>query len=108
MTLWNLISGAVFLLSGSLIIYVLAGYPLLLARIARRQTRTIQKDAVLRRVSVVVAVRNGEKFLAAKLRSILACNYPRELMEITVVSDGSDDATDGIAFEQIFQSKEIL
>jgi len=49
MTLWNLISGAVFLLSGSLIIYVLAGYPLLLARIARRQTRTIQKDAVLRR-----------------------------------------------------------
>lgn len=97
MTLWNLISGAVFLLSGSLIIYVLAGYPLLLARIARRQTRTIQKDAVLRRVSVVVAVRNGEKFLAAKLRSILACNYPRELMEITVVSDGSDDATDGIA-----------
>ena len=97
MTLWNLISGAVFLLSGSLIIYVLAGYPLLLARIARRQTRTIQKDAVLRRVSVVVAVRNGEKFLAAKLRSILACNYPRELTEITVVSDGSDDATDGIA-----------
>ena len=97
MTLWNLISGAVLLLSGSLIIYVLAGYPLLLARIARRQTRTIQKDAALRRVSVVVAVRNGEKFLAAKLRSILACNYPRELMEITVVSDGSDDATDGIA-----------
>lgn len=97
MTFWNLVSGTVFLFSGGLILYVLAGYPLLLARIARRQTRTIQKDAVLRQVSVVIAVRNGEKFLAAKLRSILASNYPRELMEITVVSDGSDDATDSIA-----------
>jgi biofilm PGA synthesis N-glycosyltransferase PgaC len=97
MTNWNLVSGAVFLFSGSVVLYVLAGYPLLLAQIARRQTRRIQKDAVQRQVSVVIAVRNGEKFLEAKLRSILASRYPRELMEITVVSDGSSDATDLIA-----------
>jgi cellulose synthase/poly-beta-1,6-N-acetylglucosamine synthase-like glycosyltransferase len=42
-------------------------------------------------------VRNGERFLEQKLNSILALNYPRELMQIIVVSDGSDDRTDSIA-----------
>lgn len=97
MNTWNQISLGVFLLCGGAILYVLAGYPLLLAQLARRKTGAIQKDQVLRRVSVVIAVRNGEKFLAAKLRSILASRYPRELMEIAVVSDGSDDTTDRIA-----------
>ena len=93
----SLISGLVFLSSTGGIFYVLAGYPLLLSRIARRQVRVIQKDSEERTVSVVLAVRNGEKFLAAKLRSILDSDYPRERMQITVISDGSDDATDEIA-----------
>ncbi len=88
---------AIFLGSTAGILYVLAGYPLLLPRIASRHMRVIRKDDVPRTVSVVLAVRNGEKFLASKLQSILSANYPRELMQITVVSDGSDDATDRIA-----------
>ena len=93
----RLIASAVFLMSTGAILYVLAGYPLLLARIARRQVRTIQKDSAQRTVSVVIAVRNGEKFLQAKLNSVLAADYPRHLMQIMVISDGSDDRTDEIA-----------
>ena len=44
-----------------------------------------------------MAVHNGANFLADKLRSILALDYPCELMEIMVVSDESTDATDEIA-----------
>lgn len=92
-------SSVVFCGSTGAILYVLAGYPLLLARVAKRQIRTIRKDAAERTVSIVIAVRNGEKFLESKLQSILTSDYPRELMQITVVSDGSDDRTDDIARE---------
>jgi cellulose synthase/poly-beta-1,6-N-acetylglucosamine synthase-like glycosyltransferase len=37
----------------------------------------------------VIAVHDGERFIGAKLDSVLALDYPRELMEILVVSDGS-------------------
>jgi poly-beta-1,6-N-acetyl-D-glucosamine synthase len=87
------ISLAVFIISLTAIVYVLVGYPLLLALIARGNSNPVRKDAVLRTVSVVIAARNGEKFLATKLRSILDLNYPRELMQVIVVSDGSTDNT---------------
>ena len=97
MTALATFSTAVFAASTAAILYVLAGYPILLARLARRKVCDVKKDKILRTVSVVIAVRNGEKFLAAKLQSLLASNYPSELMEISVVSDGSDDQTDRIA-----------
>jgi cellulose synthase/poly-beta-1,6-N-acetylglucosamine synthase-like glycosyltransferase len=45
---------------------------------------------------VILPVHNGEPWVAAKLESILALNYPAELLEILVVSDGSTDATASI------------
>jgi len=97
MNVLGMFATAVFSVSIGAICYVLAGYPLLLARIARRQTLEIQKDSVARTISVIIAVRNGEKFLAAKLRSVLASNYDPQRIDITVISDGSDDSTDEIA-----------
>lgn len=81
----------------ALVVYALAGYPLLLRLAARRHRHPIRKDGQLRTVSFLIPVYNGEKFLDSKLRSILALNYPRELMEIVVISDGSTDSTDDIA-----------
>ncbi len=95
----KIISSVVFACSSGAILYVLAGYPLLLSCLAKRQSRTIRKDSAERTVSIVIAARNGEKFLRSKLESILASDYPHDLMQITVVSDGSDDHTDDIARE---------
>jgi cellulose synthase/poly-beta-1,6-N-acetylglucosamine synthase-like glycosyltransferase len=81
----------------ALVVYALAGYPLLLGLAARRHHHPVRKDAQLRSVSFIIPVHNGAKFLEAKLRSILALDYPRGLMEILVVSDGSTDGTDEIA-----------
>ncbi|MGH9696334.1 MAG: glycosyltransferase, partial [Bryobacteraceae bacterium] len=81
------------------ILYVLAGYPLLLALLARYRARPVLKRFEPGSISVIIAVHNGEIFLRNKLRSVLALRYPRELMQILVVSDGSTDATDTVAAE---------
>ena len=88
---------AVFTLACVVMFYALFGYPLLLNWMADRSHNPVQKDDRLRAVSFVIAVYNGEKFLERKLKAIFAQNYPRELMDVLVISDGSTDRTDDIA-----------
>ncbi len=78
--------------------YVIAGYPLLLGLLARG-VKPVTRVFEPRTVTVIVPVRNGGHYLRAKLESILALDYPSELLEILVVSDGSTDGTDSIAGE---------
>jgi cellulose synthase/poly-beta-1,6-N-acetylglucosamine synthase-like glycosyltransferase len=87
---------ALFLCSVGFCAYTLFGYPLLLGLLARWRTRPVRKAAWSATVSVILPVYNGERWMAAKLESILALNYPAELVEILVVSDGSTDATASI------------
>lgn len=48
---------------------------------------------ILLMVSVIVPVYNGEHTIGRILRALLEQDYPRELMEIIVVDDGSTDNT---------------
>ena len=77
------------------IIYVLFAYPLILARLARRP-RGVHKEWIPRTVSIVIAVRNGQSYIRKKLDSVLALDYPKELLDIWVASDGSCDGTDDL------------
>lgn len=77
----------------SFVLYVLAGYPVALALWARLFPKPIQKVFAPRRVSVVVPVRNGAAWVVRKLDSLLASNYPAELLDVLIVSDGSSDQT---------------
>ena len=52
-----------------------------------------------KRVTVLLPVYNGEQWLRAKIQTILQLNYPRDLVEVLVISDGSTDRTDCIAAE---------
>jgi cellulose synthase/poly-beta-1,6-N-acetylglucosamine synthase-like glycosyltransferase len=45
---------------------------------------------------VILAVHNGERFIRQKIESLLALEYPPELLEILIVSDGSTDDTEAI------------
>ena len=77
-------------------LYILVGYPLLLAS-WRRFGPPIRKDLDFRTtVSVVLAVYNGQDFVAKKLDNLLSLDYPSQLLDIVVVSDGSTDSTDSI------------
>ncbi len=88
-------SGAavVFTASVDFLLYVLMGYPLLLAIYARLFPKPIQKAFVPRSLSVIIPVRNGARWVEAKIRSLLGSNYPADLLDVLIVSDGSTDGT---------------
>ncbi len=77
-------------------LYTLAGYPLLLALAARFRAREVRRALIRPTVSVILPVYNGQRWIAAKLESILRLDYPALLVEILVVSDGSTDSTEAI------------
>jgi len=91
-----MVAALVLVIAATISLYILAGYPLLLAA-WKRFGPPIHKDMDFRTtVSVVLAVYNGQEFIAQKLDNLLALDYPSELLDVVVVSDGSTDATDSI------------
>lgn len=74
--------------------YIAIGYPIILSVLARRSNAPVCKEFFPQRVSVLLPVLNGERWICDKLASILALDYPPELIEVIVVSDGSTDRTD--------------
>jgi cellulose synthase/poly-beta-1,6-N-acetylglucosamine synthase-like glycosyltransferase len=92
-----MMAALILVLALTVSLYILVGYPLLLAS-GRRLGPPIRKDLDFRTtVSVVLAVYNGQEFIAKKLENLLSLDYPLQLVDIVVVSDGSTDATDSIA-----------
>lgn len=84
----------VFWLCAGLLVYTMAGYPLLLWVLTRgRSERAGASDSPLPSVSLIVAAHDEESSILEWVRSTLAIEYPRELLEVVVVSDGSTDHT---------------
>jgi cellulose synthase/poly-beta-1,6-N-acetylglucosamine synthase-like glycosyltransferase len=91
-----MIAAFILVIAVAVSFYILAGYPLLL-RSWRRFGPPVKKDLDFRTtVSVILAVYNGQDFVAAKLDNLLGLDYPSNLLDIVVVSDGSTDATDSM------------
>jgi biofilm PGA synthesis N-glycosyltransferase PgaC len=97
-----------FLASTAFVAYVLAGYPILLAAFARIKAKPIQKRFEPRAVTIIVPVRNGARFIGAKLASLLASDYPTQLLDVLVVSDGSADETNTIVEQYPDQRVSLL
>ena len=90
----------IFILSVAFILYVLIGYPVLLAVYARIHPKLIDKEpGTTARLSIIIPVRNGAHWVTPKLKSLLASEYPPDLVTIWVVSDGSTDGTNDIVAE---------
>jgi len=90
---------AVFLLSVTFVAYTLAGYPIALALTALLHSRPVVRRYEPKSVTILLPVRNGERWLRTKLESLFALRYPPELVQILVISDGSTDSTDDLARE---------
>ena len=76
-----------------LVAYAYVGYQLLLWFISRYRGRPFLKKRVAPTVSILMSVRNEEQTLPAKLDNIRALDYPRNRLQVIVVSDGSTDRT---------------
>ena len=90
----------IFWVSVAAVAYVYVGYPLLLFVASRIWPRPVRKAPVRPRVTVIIAAYNEEQAIAAKLDNTLALDYPGELLEIVVASDGSSDRTNAIVERQ--------
>lgn len=87
------------------------GYPVLLALYAAFQPqRSTVPRAEPPQVSVIVAAHNEERHIQAKLQSLLAAEYPAQLRQIIIASDGSSDATVPLArsFAETYPDEDIL
>ncbi len=80
------------------VFYAYAGYPMMLAAIALCQKKrpANRRSSVLPKVSLLISAYNEETVIADKIENSLALEYPRNKLEIVVISDGSTDATDSI------------
>jgi len=86
-----------FWLCLAVIVYVYAGYPLGLWLLSRlRPPRPPAVVAGWPWTSLIIAAYNEESDIREKLVNSLSLSYPREKLEIIVVSDGSTDQTDRI------------
>jgi cellulose synthase/poly-beta-1,6-N-acetylglucosamine synthase-like glycosyltransferase len=97
-----------FWICGGLIFYILVGYPALLSFLARKYKQPFATGGELRPVSIIIPVHNGAKFLRRKLDSIEALHYPKTMIEVLIVSDGSTDNTDEIALEYAARGVRLL
>jgi len=90
---------ALFIFAMTLILFIYAGYPALMFAISRLSPRPVIRADIQPRVTLVIAARNERRDIAAKLENALALDYPKDLLQIIVASDCSEDGTDEIVRE---------
>lgn len=86
-----------FLFCCAALLYVIAGYPALLALQARWRGRAHTVSCIQPGVSVLLPAHNGEGWIQQKLESIQGLAYPAEKLHVLVIADGCTDRTAEIA-----------
>lgn len=97
-----------FWISSAIVWYAYLGYPLWLCLRARWWSRPVRTACILPSVSLVVAVHNEARVLPDKLRNLSVLLYPKDRLEIIVVSDGSTDNTDRLLAAESLESLRVI
>jgi len=79
--------------------YTYLGYPALVGLLARLRPRDggPAREDVERTISVLLPVHDGERWLATKLASLLALDWPKDKLEVLVHCDGCADGSEATA-----------
>ena len=83
----------IFWLSLLILFYTFIGYAVLIFLLSKIIAKKASKQNIFPKVSVVIAAYNEEKVIAQRLKNLLGLDYPKEKLEILIVSDGSTDST---------------
>jgi poly-beta-1,6-N-acetyl-D-glucosamine synthase len=98
-----------FWLSVACVVYAYAGYPLLLALLAKIRPRPVRTECFTGRTSIVVAAYNEQASIRVRLSELISSMAASGIEgEIIVVSDGSTDHTAEIAREFERSSVRVL
>ncbi|RPI74743.1 MAG: glycosyltransferase [Desulfobacteraceae bacterium] len=98
----------IFWLSLFSVLYAYIGYVGVLWFMTLIKANPIKKEAIAPRVSLVISAYNEEKVLAQKIQNSLELDYPRHLLQIAVISDGSTDRTNDIIRDYADRDPRIL
>ena len=90
------VAAATFWVAAGITIWTFALYPLTLLVRSRLRPRPLTAQGCVPTVTIIVAAHNEEKVIGEKLANIRRLTYPRDLLEVIIASDGSDDATNAI------------
>jgi poly-beta-1,6-N-acetyl-D-glucosamine synthase len=102
--MWQLL----FWLSLGLLVYVYAGYPLLLAMLGRmRRRHAPDSGSASPSVCLIISAHDEEAVIREKIENSLSLRYDGRL-SIVVASDGCQDRTDAIASEYRGHNVELL
>ncbi len=99
---------AIFWVSLLLILHPYLTYPLALLAWRTVRRRPVRRAAIEPTVSVLVPAYNEAGAIGATLTALLAQDYPRDKLQVLVVSDCSDDGTDDIVRSFADRGVELL
>lgn len=98
----------IFFSSIFMIFYVYLGYPALVFLIGLVRNKKVKRGNYGPYVSILIAAYNEEDSIEATLKNKLEIDYPKDKLEIIVVSDGSTDNTESLVRQYEQQGVKLL
>lgn len=89
----NALALSLFAFAAAVTLYVYFGYPALIYVMARLRPRPVRRADVTPSMTLIVPTFNEEGVIERKIRNALSLDYPREKLEVLILSDGCTDAT---------------
>jgi cellulose synthase/poly-beta-1,6-N-acetylglucosamine synthase-like glycosyltransferase len=97
-----------FWLSVAGIFYTYFGYPLLIAILATLFPKAADFNEETPTVTLLIAAYNEEDVIEGKIQNCLAIEYPRDKLQILVITDGSSDRTPQIVNQHTTENVALL
>jgi cellulose synthase/poly-beta-1,6-N-acetylglucosamine synthase-like glycosyltransferase len=94
--------------AAALIVYTYVLFPAVVFLRGLIVRRPYQSANITPRVSMIIAAYNEAKGIGAKLDNVLLLDYPREMLEVIIASDGSTDGTEAIVRDYAAQGITLL
>jgi cellulose synthase/poly-beta-1,6-N-acetylglucosamine synthase-like glycosyltransferase len=88
-----------------LVIYIYIGYPALVYTLAGVRKKSVKKGEFTPNITIIIAAYNEEKYIGATIENKMSLDYPRDKLEIIVVSDESSDHTDSIVTQFVERAR---
>lgn len=88
-----------FWLSLGTLLYVFFGFVFILSVLSLFRRKMVQKHGTIPSISIIICAFNEEKHIQRKIANCLDFDYPKDRLEIIVISDGSTDYTDRLLGE---------
>ncbi len=106
--MWLQVIEVLFISSILSVLFAYFGYPLTLLGLSMFRRRPITVGDITPSVTVIIAAYNEEAQIEAKLENTLLMEYPKDKVQIIVVSDASTDRTNHIVKQYIERGVELV